>query len=479
MRPIAVTEDQLVGLDGLASALPVSNVDDSALVVAISGDTLVVGAPFDDRDKSGQLDSQHAIQDVGSAYVFVRSDAGWQKQAVLKASNAGADDYFGRAVAIDGDTIVVGADGESSSGQGVNAAQTHDGATNCGAAYVFVRTGTKWSQQAYLKASNGSSYHYFGESLAVSGDTVVVGAHGESADENGVGGEGFGASGAAYVFQRAGQIWQEDAYLKAKYVHEDDWFGARVAIFKDTVAVTAPGDNGGASGVNGAFSEYGTSTGAVYTFKHTDFGWFEEAYIKPPNYHLDADFGRGLALGDGVLVVGTPGDRSRARYVDGDEFDTPGDPSVVADLDTSISENGSVYVFERIENVSPIGDPPPPWHQTAYLKAANSDGKDAFGKSVSLNGDYLVVGAPGESSSLATDPTDNLAARSGAAYLFHRTGSSWSQTSYIKPSNLAAEVGFGCSLGLAANRIAVGNCGHLDPSFWTDAHFGKAATFQF
>jgi hypothetical protein len=140
--------------------------------------------------------------DAGAAYVFVRSGSTWSQQAYLKASNSGQFDYFGYAVAVSGDTVVVGAYGEASSSTGVNS-MPNELAGDSGAAYVFVRSGSTWSQQAYLKASNTGVNDYFGASVAVSGDTVVIGASREDSSSTGVNATpnelAFDA-GAAYVF---------------------------------------------------------------------------------------------------------------------------------------------------------------------------------------------------------------------------------------------------------------------------------------
>ena len=124
--------------------------------MAVSGDTVVVGAHGEDSSATGVNGNQsdNSAADAGAAYVFVRSGTTWSQQAYLKASNTGAGDYFGCSVAVSGDTVVVGAYGEDSSATGVNGNQADNSATDAGAAYVFVRSGTTWSQQAYLKASN-------------------------------------------------------------------------------------------------------------------------------------------------------------------------------------------------------------------------------------------------------------------------------------------------------------------------------------
>src|SRR5204863_403711 len=152
-----------------------------------------------------------------AAYIFVRSGTNWSQQAYLKASNTDAHDYFGSSVAVSGDTVVIGAPGEASNGTGVNGNQSDNSAFEAGAAYVFVRNGTNWSQQAYLKASNTDAHDGFGFSLAVSGDTVVVGAPTEASNATGVNGNQSDNSafeaGAAYLFVRSGTTWSQQAYL--------------------------------------------------------------------------------------------------------------------------------------------------------------------------------------------------------------------------------------------------------------------------
>src|SRR5262249_49575291 len=143
----------------------------------------------------------------------------WSQQAYLKASNTGGGDEFGISVAVSGDTVVVGARFEASNATGVNGNQADNSASQSGAAYVFTRSGGVWSQQAYLKASNTEACDRFGWSVAVSGDTVVVGALGESSNATGVNGNQADnsacGSGAASVFPPSGGVWSQQAYLKA------------------------------------------------------------------------------------------------------------------------------------------------------------------------------------------------------------------------------------------------------------------------
>ena len=164
--------------------------------LALAGDTLAVGVPWE------------GANDSGAVYVFYRSSAAWAQQAYLKASNPDVYDFFGRSVALDGDVLAVGAESEDSSVTGLGGNQADNSAADSGAAYVFRRSGQVWTQRAYLKASNTQAYDYFGCSLALSGGTLAVGAWGEDSLATGVGGsqaDGPGGtttdSGAVYLFR--------------------------------------------------------------------------------------------------------------------------------------------------------------------------------------------------------------------------------------------------------------------------------------
>jgi hypothetical protein len=189
----------------------------------------------------------------------VRDGTSWTQQAYLKASNTDEGDEFGISVSISGDTIVVGAYQEDSNTTGVNGTQDNDPHNNfnSGAAYVFVRDGTSWAQQAYLKASNAESGDYFGFSVSISGNTIVVGAYQEDSNATGVNGtqnndssNSFN-SGAAYVFVREGTSWTQQAYLKASNTEAGDVFGYSVSISENTIVVGAHFEDSNATGVNG------------------------------------------------------------------------------------------------------------------------------------------------------------------------------------------------------------------------------------
>src|SRR5205823_5417703 len=240
--------------------------------VSISGDTVVVGALYEDSAATGINGNQsdNSATGSGAAYVFVRSGSTWTQQAYLKASNTGVNDLFGVSVAISGDTIVVGAYGEDSAATGVNGNQADNGAIDSGAAYVFVRSGSTWTQQAYLKASNTGASDFFGGSVAISGDTAVVGAFEEDSAATGVNGNqadnGAVDSGAAYVFARSGSTWTQQAYLKASNTGSSDLF-VNTAISGDTAVVGALYEDSAARGVNGSQADNSAkNSGAAYVF---------------------------------------------------------------------------------------------------------------------------------------------------------------------------------------------------------------------
>lgn len=241
--------------------------------VAISGETMVVGAKKEDSNATGINGNQadNSASNAGAVYVFVRSGTTWTQQAYLKASNTGSSDNFGYSVAIEGETIVVGASGEASNATGVNGIQTNNSASAAGAAYVFVRSGTTWTQQAYLKASNTNYNSFFGFSVAILGETIVVGSNGENSNATGVNGNQLdvsaGASGAAYVFTRSGTTWSQLAYLKASNTGSGDQFGQSVAISGSTIVVGASIERSNATGINGNQADNSVSgAGAVYVF---------------------------------------------------------------------------------------------------------------------------------------------------------------------------------------------------------------------
>lgn len=400
--------------------------------VAISGDTAVVGAPFEGT----------SFMNSGAAYVFVRNGTTWSQQTFLKASNAGMNDLFGNSVAIDGNTIVVGAPVEGSDATGVNGDGSNDNATASGAAYVFVRNGTTWSQQAYLKASNTGMDDAFGVSVAVSGDTIVVGADNEASSATGVNGSGgnnnAGQSGAAYVFVRNGVTWTQQAYLKASNTGSGDFFGRSVGVSGNTVVVGAFFEDSTATGVNGSQGNGASSSGAAYVFFRAGGTWSQQAYLKASNTDAGDQFGGAVAISGDTIVVAAAREASAATGVNGDQ------------ADDNAFDAGAAYVFVRNAGV---------WSQQAYVKASNGEAADVFGWSVAVAGDAMVIGAASESSNATGvngNGNDNSASGSGAAYLFVRNGTNWGQLAYLKASNTEMNDFFGGAASVSGDTVLIG-----------------------
>jgi hypothetical protein len=223
--------------------------------VAISGNTVVVGAPGEGAA-------------AGAAYIFVRDGTVWTQQKKLMADDRAANDMFGGAVAISGDTVAVGAD-------------VDNGAfPDSGSVYVFVRGGGLWTQQQHLTAPDAALGDNFGGSVALSGDTLVVGA---ASDDDVVHGT---SSGSAYAFVRTAGVWAPPAKLTAADAADYHRFGSSVALNGDTVVVGADGD------------------GSAYMFVHGGGAWAQQAKLTPADGGSVGAFGSSLSISGNTLVIG-------------------------------------------------------------------------------------------------------------------------------------------------------------------------------
>jgi hypothetical protein len=435
--------------------------------VAISGNTIVVGAP------------NHGPG--GAAFVFVRNPAtgAWTEQQRIKipppTPNGTAFDSFGVSVGISGDTIVVGAYAEDSNATGVNGDQANNLALESGAAYVYVRSGTVWTQQAYLKASNTEQGDNFGWSVGISGETVVVGAFREASNATGVNGLQSNnlafQSGAVYVFQRSGTAWTQQAYLKASNTGIGDTFGYAVAISNDTIVVGARIEASSATGVDGnQFDNGAGAAGAAYVFVRDGDSWTQQAYLTASNTQVGAgdQFGHAVSISGNVIVVGATEEDGGASGVNGDQ------------TDNSVTGAGAAYVFVRGGHT---------WSQHSYLKASNPAFDNSFGYAVGVSGSTVISGALNESTA---------GTHAGAAYIFHLPNtaptvngaaiSRWADTtgSFILASATDAEDG-SALLDLAivganpSNGVTLMNVSQADGRLSADVIAGpgaSSATFE-
>ncbi len=403
--------------------------------VALAGDILVVGAPDEDSSAKGvDGDQGDGLKpyplnpvnkfDSGAAYVFWRYGSGWAQQAYLKSTDTASGDLFGRAVAVSGDTVVVsaaGADGKQ------------DGVPYSGAVYVFVREGATWRQQARLTVPGSDVYTRFGASVAISGDTLVIGAESEKRAGAQAGGEEILMAGAAYVFVRDGGKWSQQARLEASNAKYKLHFGGSVAISGDTLIVGAIGDNSASGGVNGDQADHSlVSAGAAYVFMREGTKWSQQAYLKAPKPGEFDEFGGSVAISGDTAVVGATDARAgnaKPKKKGADQDDDEDGP-------------GAAFVFVRDGGK---------WSGQASLTPPEFEGGEEFGGSVAISGERLVVGAV-----RTRDRADKQRNFPGAAYVFSRKAATWDRGTRIMASNPENGDQFGGAVAISAGTVAVG-----------------------
>ena len=376
------------------------------------------------------------------------------QQAKLQSSDIAASDWFGMSVAIDGDTMVAGAYREDS---------------YAGAAYIFTRSGTSWSQQAKIQASDKAGNDKFGFSVDISSDTIVVGAYNEDT--------GATDSGAAYIFTRSGTSWSQQAKIQASDKQAYDEFAQRVAIGGDTIVVAARFEDTG-----------GTSAGAAYVFTRSGTTWSQQAKIQASDKSEQDIFGISTAIDGDTIVVGATLSYSAAPlYATGAAYvftrsgtswsqqaklqssDIEANDyfgiSVAIDGDTMVAgayaedagagNTGAAYVFTRSGTT---------WSQQAKLTASDAQASDELGRSAAIDGDTVVVGARFE---------DTGGSNAGAAYVFTRSGTTWTQAKKIVSSDIQASDEFGFSVDISSDTIVAG--AYKEDTVGSDA--GAAYTF--
>ena len=396
--------------------------------ISISGDTAIVGAPVVDTN--------------GAAYIFVRDPGtgAWTQQQKLLATNGAFNDRFGESVSISGDTAIVGVKGDDDNG------------ASSGSAYVFVRdpaTGT-WTHQQKLLASDGAAYHIFGKSVAISGDTAIVGADFSTLITIG--------TGQAYVFVRdpATGVWVEQQKLLASDGEVNDFFGYRVAIDGET-AVVGSGLIGGRSYTY----EYNSGTG----------NWDESKLIRT---NTSESVGRNVSIRGDIAITGAPyitsygsayifernpvsGDWAEQQMLLQPDATSHGNfgYSVAIDSDLAVvgaytaSNGGAAYAFVR----NPVSGV---W-ESQKLQASDVGALHNFGHSVSVDGDTVIVGAQG---------TDGVVAYTGAAYVYTYTAAPVSDitvTDSVAPTtDLSVAFGDVSEMTTADQTVTVTNDGDAD-----------------
>jgi hypothetical protein len=437
--------------------------------VAVSGDTIIIGA-----GKAASAPGNFS----GAAYVFIRSGTAWVLQQKLFASDAAGTDYFGGDVAIEGDTAVIGARFEDLVGFD----------DNRGAAYVFVRSGSTWTEQAKLLASDGTSGDEFGGSVAISGNTVVVGA-----DKDGAG-AGSPALGSAYVFVRTGTAWSQQQKLTVASA-VNDRFGVSVGISGETIVVGALNND-----VGGIMDR-----GTAYVFVRSGTVWSLQQQLVAADGVASAFFGESVAISGETIIIGAYGNSAAYVFVRGgtnwtqqQKLLVPGGRAVALSGNTALIGafgDGASYVFNRTGTV---------WTQAPRLFPADGQQGDRFGVSVGISGDTAIVGASfhkiglnnaqgtayvfkvltpawlQEANGVASDGTafahlgwsvalsgdtaivgaitddPGGVTNQGSAYIFVRSGATWTQQQKLLASDGAANDQFGNSVAISGQTAVVG-----------------------
>jgi FG-GAP repeat/Calx-beta domain/FG-GAP-like repeat len=384
----------LVLLASLAFVLPVMAADFSQ-TQKITAEPRGVGAQFGNAVAisgntmvvGARFDSTTASQ-AGAAFVYVLNGTSWTQQAKLLANDGALADKFGYAVAISEDTIIVGAFNDDSP------------LSNGGSAYVFVRNGSTWTQQQKLTASDGTADDEFGNAVAVAGDTVVVGAHFADLPSN-------SAAGSAYVYTRSGTFWtQVQKLIPTGGVVLGDSFGESLAMSANKLVV-------GSSGAD--VPE--TAAGSVYVFVESGGGYGLQQKLSISDGTNGDSFGFSVAIEGNTLVGGA---REDTQII--------GQPAF-----------GAAYVFEFNGAT---------WTQQQKLTAADGAAFDRFGWSVAVSNNVVAVGAREDDTAVGPD--------AGSAYLFTRSGTTWTQQQKLVPSDPFNGDRFGASVALSFGKLVVG-----------------------
>jgi len=428
--------------------------DDLGWAVAINGNTAVVGSP----------DNSAGGPESGAAYIYAKQGEKWIKQVKLIDTVSSSEDEFGYSVAITDDTAVVGSRQDDRRG------------INTGSVYVYVsRTDdkgeTRWDKQSILTADDPAIGAQFGHAVAVDEDTIIVGAH--RMDDTGI------DSGAAYLFARTSDVWNQQAKITGQGTITEDLFGFTVAIDGDLTVVGAHGTN--------------QEAGVAFIFARDNATWRQQAKLEANDSTPGDAFGYSVAIHQQTVIIGAPkndiaGTDAGAAYVfvkQGDKWiqqakliaaDTAiGDQfgiAVATDKDTAIigawlddiaepeigsaPDAGSAYAFIRQKGN---------WSQQTKFIADEPGVEDHFGLVVALNDRAIVIGAPDRDTFSGDDPP---IPSTGSVYSFARAGEFWSPAilATISEGDLAYDR-FGGTLGMSGEKIIVGI--HGDDSAGNDA----------
>lgn len=380
--------------------------------VAISGNYAIVGAYMEDEDALGE----NSLSSAGSAYILFNDNGIWQEMQKITASDRAADDQFGWSVAISGDYAIVGASMEDEDALGENSLGA------AGSAYIFYNNNGIWQQVQKLTASDRALYDCFGWSVSISDDYAIVGSVYNDTDASG---ENYRSNaGSAYIFYNNNGIWQQIQKVTASDRALDDHFGFSVAISGDYAIVGARYEDHDASG-----EIYRSAAGSAYVYYNNNGIWQQAQKITASDRSMEDHFGFSVAISGNYVIVG-------ARYEDHD----------------ASGENyrylaGSAYIFYNNNGT---------WQQVQKIVASDRTFEDLFGTSVSISGNYIIVGANGQDMDVSGE---NYLSVAGSAYIFYNNNGIWQQVQKITAFNRAAGDQFGYSVAISGDHSIVGAYG--------------------
>jgi len=332
------------------------------------------------------------------------SYAQWSDMTKVVSGDRAISDFFGRSVAISGDYALVGSQYDDEDANGGNPLE------DAGAAYIFKREGTTWVQQQKLVASDRAATDYFGYTVALEGDYAVISA--VSSNNNG---------GSVYVFKKNGEVWQQQQKIIASDTSNGDVFGASVDISGNTIIIGAHFNSTDSNGGN-----YIGASGSAYVFVRDGNIWLQQQKLVASDRAFDDRFGFGVSISGEYAVVS-------AYYEDEDE-----------NGENPLTDAGSAYIFKRNGNI---------WSQQQKIVNADRQAGDNFGTSVSMDGEYLIVGA----SFAALDANgENSLPLAGSAYIYVKNGDNWEQQQKITASDRSFYAQYGCSVSIKNNKAIVG-----------------------
>ena len=330
----------------------------------------------------------------------------WLEETELLASDGDPDDGFGYSVSMDGDYVIVGAYDDDDIGY------------NSGSAYIFKRDGTTWTEEAKLLPSDGQYRERFGYSVSIDGDYVIIGANND--DDNGE------DSGSAYIFKRDGTTWIEQAKLLPSDGATENQFGISVSIDGDYAIIGAYRDDD-----NGEWS------GSAYVFKRDGTTWTQQTKLLPSDGATENQFGISVSIDGEYAIIGSDTD------------------------DSNGATSGSAYIFKRDGTT---------WNEQAKLLASDGENLERFGYSVSIDGDYVIIGAIWDHESGVVP---------GSAYVFKRDGANWVEQAKLSPSD-GEDLGyFGCSVSISGNCAVVGASRLLESKTGSAYIFKRIGTYWY